>query len=444
MSLASGTRLGPYQLIGTIGAGGMGEVYRAHDSRLGRDVAVKILPEAFAADDDRLRRFEREAQAIAALSHPNILAIFDVGSHVPVATASGAAQAAPIMCMVTELLDGESLRARMDSGRLPVSKAVDCARQIASGLAAAHARGITHRDIKPENVFVTKDGHVKILDFGLTKQASDAISDATRLQSATAAGVVLGTVGYMSPEQVRGEAADARSDIFSFGVVLYELLAGERPFRGDTAVQTMNATLTEDPPELASTGRALPPAFERVVRHCLEKNPEERFQSARDLAFALDALSSSSAPSSSVAAIEPVRPPSPPVADRDRRAGGGRAAAGHRRLDAAGGRRGPQRLPVHAVLVRARRPGPRGLVAGRQGGGLHGPHDVVRAVSGVRPLSGRAGRDPADARPEFRRSCWGGCRTASASCIGEAPPSGRWRPSAASRSRCRCPRTRRH
>jgi Tol biopolymer transport system component len=307
MSLASGTRLGPYELIGTIGAGGMGEVYRAHDSRLGRDVAVKILPEAFAADDDRLRRFEREAQAIAALSHPNILAIFDVGAHVPVASASGAAPAAPIMCMVTELLDGESLRARMDRGRLPVSKAVDCARQIASGLAAAHARGITHRDIRPENVFVTKDGHVKILDFGLTKQANDTTLDATRLQSATAAGIVLGTVGYMSPEQVRGEAADARSDIFSFGVVLYELLAGERPFRGDTAVQTMNATLTEDPPELVSSGRALPPAFERVIRHCLEKNPEERFQSARDLAFALDALSSSSAPSSSVAAIEPVR-----------------------------------------------------------------------------------------------------------------------------------------
>jgi eukaryotic-like serine/threonine-protein kinase len=305
MSLAAGTRLGPYEIVAPIGAGGMGEVYRAHDTRLGRDVAVKILPEAFAADVDRRTRFEREARAIAALSHPNILAIFDVGSYQPSGDASAQA---PIMCMVTELLDGESLRARMDGDRLPVSKAVDCARQIASGLAAAHAKGITHRDIKPENVFVTKDGRVKILDFGLTKQANDTPEDATRLQSVTAAGVVLGTVGYMSPEQVRGEVADARSDIFSFGVVLYELLAGERPFRGETAVQTMNAILTEDPPELVSTGRALPPAFERVVRHCLEKNPEERFQSARDLAFALDALSSSSAPSSAIAAIEPVRP----------------------------------------------------------------------------------------------------------------------------------------
>jgi len=300
-----GAQLGPYTVLSKLGEGGMGEVYRAHDTRLARDVAVKILPAAFADDADRRTRFEREAQAIAALSHPNILAIFDVGTYVP--SGEGAAQT-PVMCMVTELLDGESLRDRMAAGRLPLSKAVDCARQIASGLAAAHAKGITHRDIKPENVFVTKDGHVKILDFGLTKQSSHQTSDATRLQSATAAGVVLGTVGYMSPEQVRGEAADARSDIFSFGIVLFELLAGERPFTGDSAVQTMNAILTEDPPALVTTGRPLPPAFERVVRHCLEKNPEERFQSARDLAFALDALSSSSASTSAIAAVEPVRP----------------------------------------------------------------------------------------------------------------------------------------
>ncbi len=328
MNLAPGTRLGPYEVLGTLGAGGMGVVYRAHDTRLGRDVAVKILPEAFAADLDRRTRFEREAQAIAALSHPNILAIFDIGAYTPsvpaqepgqsaaapsgaiasAGPASTAPGAAPIICMVTELLDGESLRARLDGGRVPLSKAIEYARQIASGLAAAHAKGITHRDIKPENLFVTKDGRVKILDFGLTKQAGETNADATRLQSVTGAGVVLGTVGYMSPEQVRGEPADARSDIFSFGVVLYELLAGQRPFVGDTAVHTMHAILTDDPPELAAAGRVLPPALERAVRHCLEKNPEERFQSARDLAFALDALSASSTPSSAIAALEPVRP----------------------------------------------------------------------------------------------------------------------------------------
>jgi serine/threonine protein kinase/Tol biopolymer transport system component len=280
-----GQQLGPYRVLTELGAGGMGEVYRARDTRLERDVAIKVLGSAFASDADRVRRFTIEAQATGALNHPNILAVHDVGTH------DG------VPYLVGELLEGETLRERMDAGRIPLSKAVDLAQQIASGLAAAHAKGITHRDIKPENLFVTTDGRAKILDFGLAKATASAgatADEATRLNSATAAGVVMGTVGYMSPEQVRGEAADARSDIFSFGVVLYELLSGQRPFIGDTAVQTMNAILTEDPPEIVTTSRALPPALERVVRHCLEKKPDERFQSARDLAFALDALSGGS------------------------------------------------------------------------------------------------------------------------------------------------------
>jgi serine/threonine protein kinase/Tol biopolymer transport system component len=285
-----GQQLGPYRVLTELGAGGMGEVYRARDTRLERDVAIKVLGSAFAADADRVRRFTIEAQATGALNHPNILAVHDVGTH------DG------VPYLVAELLEGETLRERMDAGRLPLSKALDLARQIASGLAAAHAKGITHRDIKPENLFVTTDGRAKILDFGLAKAAASAgatADEATRLNSATSPGVVMGTVGYMSPEQVRGEAADARSDIFSFGVVLYELLSGARPFIGGTAVQTMNAILTEDPPEIVTTSRALPPALERVVRHCLEKKPDERFQSARDLAFALDALSNSSATTTS-------------------------------------------------------------------------------------------------------------------------------------------------
>jgi serine/threonine protein kinase len=292
-----GQSIGPYQILAELGRGGMGEVYRARDARLERDVAIKVLGADFAKDADRVRRFTIEAQATGALNHPNILAAYDVGTH----------DGAPYL--VAELLEGETLRERMDAGRLPLSKALELARQVASGLAAAHAKGITHRDIKPENLFVTTDGRAKILDFGLAKAAASAgatADEATRLNSATSAGVVMGTVGYMSPEQVRGEAADARSDIFSFGVVLYELLSGQRPFIGDTAVQTMNAILTEDPPEIVTTSRALPPALERVVRHCLEKKPDERFQSARDLAFALDALSSGSGNSSGSAAVAAV------------------------------------------------------------------------------------------------------------------------------------------
>lgn len=298
MQLTSGDRLGPYTITTALGAGGMGEVYRARDGRLERDVAIKVLGGAFAADADRVRRFTIEAQATGALNHPNILAVYDIGTH----------EDTPYL--VTELLEGETLRARMDAERVPLSKALDLARQVASGLAAAHAKGITHRDIKPENLFVTTDGRVKILDFGLAKQRGAKGDESTVLQSPTSAGMVLGTVGYMSPEQVCGETADARSDIFSFGVVLYELLSGQRPFIGDTAVQTMNAILTEDPPEIVTTGKPLPPALERVVRHCLEKKADERFQSARDLAFALDALSSGSGTSTSSAptiAVGPTR-----------------------------------------------------------------------------------------------------------------------------------------
>jgi hypothetical protein len=261
----------------------MGEVYRARDTRLNRDVAVKVLPPSFAADQDRLRRFTLEAQSAGALNHPNILAIHDIGTH----------EGVPYI--VSELLEGESLRARLKGGKLSVAKAVDVARQAASGLAAAHTKGITHRDIKPENLFITKDGHVKILDFGLAKvKPLPVAAEATQVETetiATSPGVVLGTVAYMSPEQVRGQAVDQRSDIFSLGSVLYEMLSGRRPFRGATSVETMNAILKEEPPELTTLDSTLAPALERIVRHCLEKRPEERFQSAGDVAFALESLS---------------------------------------------------------------------------------------------------------------------------------------------------------
>ncbi len=283
MSLSPGTRLGPYEVQSSIGAGGMGEVYRARDTRLNRDVAVKVLPQSFAADADRLRRFTLEAQSAGALNHPNILAIYDIGTH----------EGVPYM--VSELLEGESLRARLKGGKLSVQKAVDIARQAASGLAAAHGKGITHRDIKPENLFITKDGHVKILDFGLAKvKPSPVAAEATQVETetvATSPGVVLGTVAYMSPEQVRGQAVDHCSDIFSLGSVLYEMLAGRRAFRGQTSVETMHAILREEPAELSTLDSTLAPALERIVRHCLEKRPEERFQSAGDLAFDLEALS---------------------------------------------------------------------------------------------------------------------------------------------------------
>jgi Tol biopolymer transport system component len=287
MSLAAGTRLGPYEVTAPLGVGGMGEVYRARDPRIGRDVAVKVLPASFAADADRLRRFEQEARATGQLNHPNILAVHDFGTH----------DGAPFV--VSELLEGETLRERIGGSALPVRKAIDYAVQIARGLAAAHDKGVVHRDLKPDNVFVTKDGRVKILDFGLAKVVGGDIltegeTNTAGLAKGTDAGKVLGTVGYMSPEQVRAQAVDHRSDIFSFGSVLYEMLSGQRAFRGASAVETMNAILKEDPKELSATNRTLPPALERIVSHCLEKSPEERFQSARDIAFDLEQLSGSS------------------------------------------------------------------------------------------------------------------------------------------------------
>ena len=287
MTLSGGSRLGPYEILGQIGAGGMGEVYRAKDPRLGREVAIKVLPASFSQDDDRLRRFEQEARAAGVLNHPNITAVYDIGSH----------DGAPYV--VQELLEGETLRAALAGGRLAQRRTLDYATQIALGLAAAHEKGIVHRDLKPENVFVTRDGRVKILDFGLAKltQNERADSSATNLPTETRGtepGVVLGTLGYMSPEQVRGKPADARSDIFALGAILYEMLSGQRAFRGDSAGETMAAILKEDPPDLSVTNQNISPALERIVRHSLEKSPEQRFQSARDLAFNLEAVSGTS------------------------------------------------------------------------------------------------------------------------------------------------------
>src|SRR5882762_1571845 len=290
MAPAPGQKIGPYQIIGQIGAGGMGEVYRAHDARLGRDVAVKLLPASFSSDPDRLHRFAQEARAAAALNHPNILAIYDLGE----------AQGAPYI--VSELLEGETLRARLRNGALPTHQAVDCALQVTRGLAAAHDKGIVHRDLKPENIFLTEDGRAKILDFGLAKlthpEQSDPASEAATVQGVTDAGTVMGTAGYMSPEQVRGKIADQRSDLFSFGAILYEMVSGKRAFQGDSPADTMSAILKEEPPELVEAARQVPPALERIVRHCLEKNPARRFQSASDIAFSLEALSEISATSS--------------------------------------------------------------------------------------------------------------------------------------------------
>jgi Tol biopolymer transport system component len=273
----------------------MGEVYRARDPRLGRDVAVKVLPPAFSTDPERLARFEQEARAAAALNHPNILAVHDVGQH------EGSSY------IVSELLEGQSLRDRLGGGALPVRKAVEYAAQIAQGLAAAHEKGIVHRDLKPENIFVTHDGRVKILDFGLAKltQPDSAASGLSALPTTppnTQAGIVLGTVGYMSPEQVRGLVADHRSDIFGLGLLLYEMLSGQRAFRGETTMDAMTAILKEDPADLPVAERHIPPALERIVDRCLEKSPAARFQSTRDLAFALEALSASG-PSESLGAV---------------------------------------------------------------------------------------------------------------------------------------------
>jgi eukaryotic-like serine/threonine-protein kinase len=326
MALKNGDRLGPYEIVSAIGAGGMGEVYKARDTRLDRDVAVKVLPASFADDPDRRARFEREAKAVAALSHPNILAIFDVGEH------------EQTTYVVTELLEGETLRERlaapaaaasesasrsaaargggappavMNEAALPVRKAIDVTVQIAHGLAAAHDKGLVHRDLKPENVFLLKDGQVKILDFGLARQtaARSGGSGATQTVAATDPGTVMGTVGYMAPEQVRGQAVDGRTDLFALGALLYEMLTGQRAFQRDTAAETMTAILREDPPELSAARAELSPALDRIVRHCLEKNPAERFQSARDVAFALEAFSGTSITTVSGAVPAVVTPP---------------------------------------------------------------------------------------------------------------------------------------
>ena len=289
VSLTGGTRVGPYEILSPLGAGGMGEVYRARDTRLHREVALKILPEAVARDADRLARFEREAQAVAALSHPNILAIHDFGSD---GTATFAAM---------ELLEGETLRDRLNAGALPIRRAVDVGIQIARGLAAAHERGIVHRDLKPDNVFITRDGRVKILDFGLARQvdapAGAAATGVTRV--VTEPGTVLGTAGYMAPEQVRGLPVDPRSDMFAFGAVLYEMLAGRRAFAGQSAAETMTAIAREEPPALTSPLGAVPPTVERIVQRCLEKDPNARFQSSHDLAFALESATLASGSQSS-------------------------------------------------------------------------------------------------------------------------------------------------
>ena len=322
MSLAPRVRLGAYEVLGLIGTGGMGEVYRARDSRLGRDVAIKVLPSEFASDAERLRRFEQEARAAAALNHPNILAVYDIGQH----------HASPYI--VSELLEGDTLRERLTGGALPVRKAIEFAVQIAHGLAAAHDKAIVHRDLKPENVFVTSDGRVKILDFGLAKLTQGARGPREESESSSAAarasgggapravmaepalagvsalpttppgtlpGVVLGTVGYMAPEQVRGLSADHRADIFAFGAILYEILSGQRAFQGETAADAMSAILAKDPPDLTDADRHIPPALARIVERCLEKSPAARFKSADDLAFALGALSTPS--STSVAPV---------------------------------------------------------------------------------------------------------------------------------------------
>ena len=300
MTLSAGTRLGPYEILAPLGAGGMGEVYRARDSKLERDVAIKVLPQSLAADPDALARFEREAKAVAALSHPNILAIYDFGTH-------EAASAYAVM----ELLEGETLRGKLDAGPISQKQAVDYALQIAKGLSAAHEKGIVHRDLKPENLFVTKDGHLKILDFGLAKKveavAPGEETSAPTVSGHTEPGTVMGTMGYMSPEQVRGLPVDHRSDIFSFGAILYELLSGKKAFKKDTASDTMAAILREEPPELTQSGRNISPALDHIVKHCLEKDRDNRFQSANDIVFALSEASGPTTTSGVQLAAPPIR-----------------------------------------------------------------------------------------------------------------------------------------
>jgi Tol biopolymer transport system component len=285
--LAAGQRLGPYEILSPLGAGGMGEVYRARDPRLERDVALKVLPEHFD-DSDSLSRFQAEAKAIAALSHPNIVSIFDTGQH------------DDQLYVVTELLEGETLRARLRNGPFGTRKAVEHAARVAQGLAAAHDKGIVHRDIKPENLFLLNDGRIKILDFGLARQdplltATGDLSNSPTAARPTNPGAMIGTVGYLSPEQARGDPADHRSDIFSLGAVPYEMLTGHRAFKGTSPAELLSSVLRDEPALPSESDPRIPRALDLIVHHCLEKNPDERFQSARDLAFHLDSLGSTSA-----------------------------------------------------------------------------------------------------------------------------------------------------
>src|SRR4030095_1936510 len=286
MGLAAVKHRGRYEIRSKIGEGGMGEVYLARDTQLGRDVAIKVLPSSYSDDKERLHRFEQEACAASALNHPNILSIYDVGTH----------DGSPYV--VSELLQGQTLRQRINGTSLAQRKEIDYALQIVHGLAAAHEKGIVHRDLKPDNLFITNDGRVKILDFGLAKLTGAGNTELSQTSIPTRRvdtdpGKVMGTVGYMSPEQVKGRNVDHRSDIFSFGTILYEMLSGRRAFHGESAAETMSAILKEDPPDLSETNQRISPALERLVNHCLEKNPEERFHSSSDLAFALEALSGS-------------------------------------------------------------------------------------------------------------------------------------------------------
>jgi serine/threonine protein kinase/Tol biopolymer transport system component len=296
MALSPGTRLGAFEIVAALGAGGMGEVYRATDSRLGRGVAIKVLPAHLAVDPDARARFEREARAVAALSHPNILAIHDIGTDHGIAYA------------VMELLDGEALRARIRASPIPWRKAVQIALQVADGLAAAHAKHIVHRDLKPENIFLCSSGQAKILDFGLARIARPEAEQASVVTAVTQPGMLMGTVGYMSPEQIRGEDAGAASDVFSFGCVLYEMLSRRAPFAHAGPAETMAAALRDEPASLETLAPGVPPALEAIVLHCLEKRPEDRFQSARDMAFALTAIAGSTA-TASVTSASVVVPP---------------------------------------------------------------------------------------------------------------------------------------
>jgi hypothetical protein len=299
MPLAAGAKLDCYVVIGPLGGGGMGEVYRARDSALKREVAIKVLPAFVSQDPDRLRRFEQEAEAAAALNHPNILTVYQLGTF----------EGAPYL--VTEVLEGVTLRQQLEHGPLTVRKAIDCGVQIAHGLAAAHEKGIVHRDLKPENLFVCKDGRVKILDFGLaklTQRQPETDGDGLDRMIETEPGVVMGTVGYMAPEQVRGKVVDHRADIFAFGAILYEMLAGTRAFKRSTSAETMTAILNDDPPGISQVAQSTPPGLQRVVHRCLEKNPGQRFQSASDLAFALEALSDSGFSSGKTEKRDDVRP----------------------------------------------------------------------------------------------------------------------------------------